>query len=151
SDPKLVAAIPESYVSAGADVIQTNTFGAHRLWLARQGYPHQVDEIKPAADGIAREMSERSGREVFVAGSVSPAVTARQRRQVGAAERRDVLAEQVGALAAAGVDLIILETFGYLDELAEAVAVASGVCDLPIVAQATFADDGRTLGGETPH
>jgi homocysteine S-methyltransferase len=151
SDPKLVAAIHESYVSAGADVIQTNTFGANRLWLAGHGYPDQVEEINRAAAGIAREMSERSGREVFVAGSVSPAVTARQRRQVGAAERQDVLAEQVGALAAAGVDLIILETFGYLDELAEAVAVASGACDLPIVAQATFADDGRTLGGETPH
>ena len=151
SDPKLVAAIHESYVSAGADVIQTNTFGANRLWLAGHGYPDQVEEINRAAVGIAREMSERSGRGVFVAGSVSPAVTARQRRQVGADERRDVLAEQVGALAAAGVDLIVLETFGYLDELAEAVAAASGVCDLPIVAQATFADDGRTLGGETPH
>jgi len=151
SDPKLVAAIHESYVSAGADIIQTNTFGANRLWLAGHGYPDQVEEINRAAVGIAREMSGRSGRAVFVAGSVSPAVTARQRRQVGAAERQDVLAEQVGALAAAGVDLIILETFGYLDELAEAVTVASGVCDLPIVAQATFADDGRTLGGETPH
>ncbi len=150
SDPKLVAAIHESYISAGADVIQTNTFGANRLWLAGHGYPDQVEEINRAAVGIAREMSERSGREVFVAGSVSPAVTARQRRQVGAAERQDVIAEQIRSLAA-GVDLIILETFGYLDELAEAVTAASGVCDLPIVAQATFADDGRTLGGETPH
>ena len=150
SDPKLVAAIHESYISAGADVIQTNTFGANRLWLAGHGYPDQVEEINRAAVGIAREMSERSGREIFVAGSVSPAVTARQRRQVGAAERQDVIAEQIRSLAA-GVDLIILETFGYLDELAEAVTAASGVCDLPIVAQATFADDGRTLGGETPH
>jgi methionine synthase I (cobalamin-dependent)/5,10-methylenetetrahydrofolate reductase len=151
SDPKLVAAIHESYVSAGADVIQTNTFGANRLWLAGHGYPDQVEEINRAAVGVAREMSGRSGREVFVAGSVSPAVTARQRRQVGAAERKDVLAEQIRSLAAAGVDLLILETFGYLDELAEAVAVAAGACDVPIVAQATFADDGRTLGGETPH
>jgi homocysteine S-methyltransferase len=151
SDPKLVAAIHESYISAGADVIQTNTFGANRLWLAGHGYHDQVEEINRAAVGIAREMSERSGREVFVAGSVSPAVTARQRRQAGAAERQDVIAEQIRSLAAAGVDLIILETFGYLDELAEAVTAASGVCDLPIVAQATFADDGRTLGGETPH
>jgi homocysteine S-methyltransferase len=149
SDPKLVAAIHESYISAGADVIQTNTFGANRLWLAGHGYPDQVEAINRAAVGIAREMSERSGREIFVAGSVSPAVTARQRRQVGAAERQDVIAEQIRSLAT-GVDLIILETFGYLDELAEAVTAASGVCDLPIVAQATFADDGRTLGGETP-
>src|SRR5215470_13821319 len=151
SDPKLVAAIHESYVSAGADVIQTNTFGANRLWLAGHGYPDQVEEINRAAVAIAREMSERSGREVFVAGSVSPAVTARQRRQVGAAERQEVIAEQVRSLASAGVDLLILETYGYLDELAEAVTVASDVCDVPIVAQATFADDGRTLGGETPH
>jgi homocysteine S-methyltransferase len=151
SDPKLVAAIHESYISAGADVIQTNTFGANRLWLAGHGYPDQVEEINWAAVGIAREMSERSGREVLVAGSVSPAVTARQRRQIGAAERKDVIAEQVRSLAAAGVDLLVLETFGYLDELAEAVAVAGGLCGVPIVAQATFADDGRTLGGETPH
>ncbi|HUZ39676.1 MAG TPA: bifunctional homocysteine S-methyltransferase/methylenetetrahydrofolate reductase [Streptosporangiaceae bacterium] len=151
SDPKLVAAIHESYLAAGADIIQTNTFGANRLWLAGHGYPDQVEEINRVAVGIAREMSERSGREVFVAGSVSPAVTARRRRQVGAAERRAVLAEQIQVLAASGVDLLILETFGYLDELAEAVAVAVEVCDVPVVAQATFADDGRTLGGETPY
>jgi homocysteine S-methyltransferase len=151
SDPKLVATIHESYVAAGADIIQTNTFGANRLWLADHGYPDKVDEINQAAVRIAREASKRGNREVFVAGAVSPAVTARQRRQIGAAERIDVIMEQVQALAAGGVDLLILETFGYLDELAEAVAVASDVCDVPIVAQATFADDGRTLGGETPH
>jgi methionine synthase I (cobalamin-dependent)/5,10-methylenetetrahydrofolate reductase len=151
SDPKLVATIHESYVAAGADIVQTNTFGANRLWLADHGYPDKVDEINQVAVRIAREASERGHREVFVAGAVSPAVTARQRRQVGAAERIDVIMEQVQALAAGGVDLLILETFGYLDELAEAVAVASDVCDVPIVAQATFADDGRTLGGETPH
>ena len=77
-------------------------------------------------------------------------MTARLRRQVGAAERAEVLAEQVRELASAGADLIILETFGYLDELAEAVTVASAACTLPLVAQATFAEDGRTLGGETP-
>jgi homocysteine S-methyltransferase len=151
SDPKLVAAIHESYVSAGADIIQTNTFGANRLWLADHGYPDKVEEINRTAVAIAREMSERSSRPVFLAGSVSPAVTARQRRQVGAAERKDVIAEQIRALAAEGVDLLILETFGYLDELAEAVMVAADACDIPVVAQATFADDGRTLGGETPH
>ena len=150
SNPRLVATIHESYLSAGADVIETNTFGANRLWLAEHGYPEKSGEINQAAVRIAREAAERSGRQVFVAGAVSPAVTARQRRQVGAAERIDVLREQVEALASAGVDLLILETFGYLDELAEAVAVAGDVCAVPVVAQATFADDGRTLGGETP-
>lgn len=149
SNPRLVATIHESYLSAGADVIETNTFGANRLWLAEHGYPDKAAEINRAAVRIAREAAERSGRQVFVAGAVSPAVTARQRRQVGAAERLEVLREQVEALAGAGVDLLIMETFGYLDELAEAVSVAGEVCSVPVVAQATFADDGRTLGGET--
>ena len=131
-------------------MIQTNTFGANRLWLAGHGCADQVGEINQAAVRIARAARDRAGRPGYVAGSVSPAVTARLRRQVGAAERAEVLAEQVRALATAGADLIILETFGYLDELAEAVTVASAACTLPLVAQATFAEDGRTLGGETP-
>jgi methionine synthase / methylenetetrahydrofolate reductase(NADPH) len=150
SNPGLVGTIHDSYLAAGVDVIQTNTFGANRLWLAGHGCADQAAEINQAAVRIARAAQDRAGRPVYVAGSVSPAVTARLRRQVGAAERAEVLAEQVAALAAAGADLIILETFGYLDELAEAVTVASAACALPLVAQATFAADGRTLGGETP-
>jgi methionine synthase / methylenetetrahydrofolate reductase(NADPH) len=151
SDPVLVSAIHESYLAAGADIIQTNTFGANRLWLGHHGLPEQVDEINRAGVRIAREAQARCDREVLVAGSVSPAVTAPQRRRIGAAERMDVIREQVQALVAGrGVDLVILETFGYLDELVEAVYVASDVCDVPVVAQATFADDAYTLGGETP-
>ena len=86
-----------------------------------------------------------------MAGSVSPAVTAPQRRRVGAAERMEVLREQILALVADGAaDLLILETFGYLDELVEAVSVAASVTSVPLIAQATFADDAHTLGGETP-
>ena len=151
SDPVLVSAIHESYLAAGADIIQTNTFGANRLWLGHHGFPDQVVEINRAGVRIAREAQARCDREVLVAGSVSPAVTAPQRRRVGSAERMDVIREQVRALVdGPGVDLIILETFGYLDELVEAVHVASDVCGVPIVAQATFADDAHTLGGETP-
>ena len=89
---------------------------------------------------------------MLVAGSVSPAVTALQRRRIGSAERMAVLREQIAALVLAGpgVDILILETFGYLDELIEAIGVAGGITDVPIVAQATFADDAHTLGGETP-
>ena len=151
SDPVLVSAIHESYLAAGADIIQTNTFGANRLWLGHHGFTDQVAEINRAGVQIAREAQAQCDREVLVAGSVSPAVTAPQRRRIGSAERMDVLREQVQALVAGpGVDLVILETFGYLDELVEAVHVASGVCRVPIVAQATFADDAHTLGGETP-
>jgi methionine synthase / methylenetetrahydrofolate reductase (NADH) len=151
SDPGLVSTIHESYLSAGADIIQTNTFGANRLWLGDHGFPDQVGEINRAGVRIARAAQEQCEREVWVAGSVSPAVTASQRRRVGSAERTEVIREQVQALVASkGVDLIILETFGYLDELVEAVCAIAGLTDVPVIAQATFADDAYTLGGETP-
>ncbi len=151
SDPGLVSTIHESYLSAGADIIQANTFGANRLWLGDHGFPDKVDEINRAGVRIARAAQDRCDRDVLVAGSVSPAVTALQRRRAGAAERTEVIREQILALIAdQGVDILILETFGYLDELVEAVGVAGDLCDVPIVAQATFADDAHTLGGETP-
>jgi methionine synthase / methylenetetrahydrofolate reductase(NADPH) len=151
SDPGLVATIHDSYLTAGVDIIQANTFGANRLWLADHGFPDKVAEINRAGVRLARSAAERSGRNVLVAGSVSPAVTAPQRRRVGAAERMEVLREQILALVADdAADLLILETFGYLDELVEAVSVAASVTSLPLIAQATFADDAHTLGGETP-
>ena len=151
SDPGLVSTIHESYLSAGADIIQTNTFGANRLWLGDHGVGDKMEEVNRAGVRIARAAQDRCDRDVLVAGSVSPAVTALQRRRVGSAERTEVIRAQIEALlAGAGVDLLILETFGYLDELVEAVGVASSRCDVPIIAQATFADDAHTLGGETP-
>jgi methionine synthase I (cobalamin-dependent)/5,10-methylenetetrahydrofolate reductase len=151
SNPGLVATIHDSYLIAGADIIQANTFGANRLWLADHGFPDKVAEINRAGVRLARSAADRSGRPVLVAGSVSPAVTALQRRRVGAAERMEILREQILALTADdAADLLILETFGYLDELVEAVSVAASVSSLPLIAQATFADDAHTLGGETP-
>jgi len=154
SDPGLVSTIHESYLSAGADIIQVNTFGANRLWLGDHGVGDKVAEINRAGVRIARAAQDRCERDVLVAGSVSPAVTGLQRRRTGSAERTEVLREQIEALLGhgegPGVDILILETFGYLDELVEAVGVASELSDVPIVAQATFADDAHTLGGETP-
>ena len=151
SDPGLVSTIHESYLDAGADIIQTNTFGANRLWLGDHGFPDKVDEINRAGVRIARAAQNQSEREVLVAGSVSPAVTASQRRRVGSAERAEVIREQIRSLVASeGVDLLILETFGYLDELVEAVCAVADLTDVPVIAQATFADDAYTLGGETP-
>jgi methionine synthase / methylenetetrahydrofolate reductase (NADH) len=152
SDPGLVSTIHESYLSAGADIIQTNTFGANRLWLGEHGVGDKVAEINRAGVRIARAAQDRCEREVLVAGSVSPAATALQRRRTGSSERTEVIREQIEALLGPGqaVDILILETFGYLDELAEAVVVASELSDVPVIAQATFADDAHTLGGETP-
>jgi homocysteine S-methyltransferase len=150
SNPGLVSTIHDSYISAGADVILTNTFGASRLRLADQGFGDQVAEINRAGAELARRARDSAGRPVFVAGSVGPAVTPSLRRRVERAERVEALREQVEVLDGSGVDAIILETFGYLEELAEAVAVAAESSALPIIAQATFAADGRTLGGESP-
>jgi methionine synthase / methylenetetrahydrofolate reductase(NADPH) len=150
SNPALVSTIHESYLSAGADIILTNTFGASRLRLAEQGYGGQVSEINLAGLRLAARAREGAGRPVLIAGSVSPAVTASQRRRVTAQQRIAALAEQIEALAAGGADLLILETFGYLEELAEAVTVASQASGAAVIAQATFAADGRTLGGESP-
>ena len=156
SEPGLVETIHDSYLSAGADIIQANTFGANRLWLRDHGFPDKGDEVNRSGVRLARAAASRADRTVLVAGSVSPAVTALQRRRVGSAERMEVLREQILALVAAppdgdrGVDLLILETFGYLDELVEAVSVAVAVTSVPLIAQATFADDAHTLGGETP-
>src|SRR3954452_16821293 len=100
SDPGLVATLHDSYLDAGADIIQTNTFGANRLWLGDHGFPDKVEEINRAGGRIARAAQARCDRAVLVAGSGSPAVTARQRRQVGSAERAEVIGEQIRALLA---------------------------------------------------
>jgi methionine synthase I (cobalamin-dependent)/5,10-methylenetetrahydrofolate reductase len=150
SDPGLVRAIHDSYLAAGADVIQTNTFGGSELRLAVHGLGDLAPEINLAGARIALEARAAATRPVFVAGSVGPAVTVAQRGRVDHGTRSDAIREQVAALVEGGVDLLIFETFGYLTELVEAVRAASTVCGLPLVAQMTFAEDGQTLGGETP-
>jgi methionine synthase / methylenetetrahydrofolate reductase (NADH) len=130
SEPGLVETIHDSYLSAGADIIQANTFGANRLWLGDHGFPDKVDEINRSGVRLARAAASRADRTVLVAGSVSPAVTALQRRRVGSAERMEVLREQIQALVPP--------------------RSAASVTDVPLIVQATFADDAHTLGGETP-
>jgi methionine synthase I (cobalamin-dependent)/5,10-methylenetetrahydrofolate reductase len=147
SNPALVRTIHDSYISAGVDIIQTNTFGASRLRLAEHGYGDRVAEINRAGVRIARQAIP-AGSGVLVAGSVSPTVTVKQRRQVGPAERAAALREQIEALA--GVDVIILETFGYLEELVEAIEIATATTSVPVLAQATFGADARTLSGHPP-
>jgi methionine synthase I (cobalamin-dependent)/5,10-methylenetetrahydrofolate reductase len=150
SKPDAVKTVHDSYVDAGVDLILTNTFGAGRLRLAEHGYPDKVAEINRAAVQLARDAANASGREVFVGGSVAPAVSASQRPRVPAAERIRTVTEQVAALVEAGVDVLVLETFGYLTELTEVVDAVAALTDLPIVAQATFTTDGHTPGGDTP-
>jgi homocysteine S-methyltransferase len=154
SDPGLVRRIHDSYLAAGAGLVQTNTFGAGPLRLELHGLAEQTDPVNAAGVRVAREAVAAAGRVVLVAGSVGPAVTVHQRRRVSRADREAAVSAQVRALVAAGVDLIVLETFGYLEELVEAAGVATDLAGSggpAVLAQATFAADGRTLGGDTPH
>ena len=149
SRPALVRDLHAAYVSAGARILQTNTFGANRLRLAGAGLEDSVSEINIAGARLAREAAQQAGHPVLVAGSVGPAVSAPAVRRVPASAREQTLREQIVALCD-WVDLIILETFGDLESLIQAVEVTTSCSDLPVVAQMTFGDDGRTLRGEDP-
>jgi methionine synthase I (cobalamin-dependent)/5,10-methylenetetrahydrofolate reductase len=151
SRPELVKAIHGAYIAAGADVIETNTFGACRTRLARFGLEDRVAEINAASVRVAREAAAAADHPVLVAGSVGPATPASSRGRISAAVLREAFREQMAALAEGGVDFILLETFGNADELIEAINAAKEAApDLPVVAQMTFMDDGRTLAGESP-
>ena len=146
--PDLVRDLHAAYLAAGADVVQTNTFDANRPRLARAGLQDSVAEINIAGARLAREAIRESGSAALVAGSVGPVMSAAAAR-IPHADREPVLREQI-AILASWVDLIILETFGDTESLAQAASVALAECDLPVIAQLTFGDDGRTLGGEEP-
>src|SRR5205085_3181298 len=146
-----VRSIHRTYIAAGADVIETNTFGASRLRLARYGLGNQSGEINRAGARLAREAREQSAAPgLLVAGSVSPATPGGQGHRLAARELRDAFREQIEGLYDGGVDLLLFETFGNLAELVEAIAVAQSLGEMPLVAQMTFVEDGRTLGGDSP-
>ncbi len=150
-NPDLVRRVHEEYIAAGADIIETNTFGANRLRLAKHGLEAKVRDINFKAARLARDAREISGHPVFVAGAVGP--TGRMLASLGDVRPEDVRAafrEQVEALLEGGVDLIILETLPDLMELREALLAVKAACDLPVIAQMTFGRDGRTMGGEPP-
>jgi len=149
TQPRLVRDLHAAYVSAGADIIQTNTFDANRLRLSRVGLEDSVVELNIAGARLAREAARDSDRTVLVAGSVGPANSATAVSRVPQRMRAEVLREQIAGLVD-WVDLLMLETFGDLDSIVQAVEVALEETDLPIVAQMTFGNDGATLRGEDP-
>jgi methionine synthase I (cobalamin-dependent)/5,10-methylenetetrahydrofolate reductase len=146
--PHLVRDLHAAYLKAGADIVQTNTFDANRWRLGRAGLQDYVAEINIAGARLAREAIQESRPTALVAGSVGPAMNAAAPR-IPHRDREPVLREQIAVLAN-WVDLIILETFGDTESLAQAVTVALAECDLPVIAQLTFDEEGRTLGGEEP-
>ena len=146
--PDVVTGIHAEYAAAGADILIANSFGGNRAKLAHYGLAGAVDELNRRAVELARQAG---GPQLFVGGSVGP--TGRFVEPVGDAgfdEMVAIFAEQIRALASAGADLISFETFLDIRELRAGIIACRDVCDLPIIAQLTFDDGGRTVLGTPP-
>src|SRR5271156_3138433 len=138
SQPDLIRAIHHDYLQAGAEIIETNTFGANSFRLARHSLADEVNEINRAGVRLARDAAKSF--DVWVAGSVGPIGTRIEPLgKTSFAETRQAFREQITALAEGGVDLLIMETFGYLEELHQAMLAVKDVgAKLPVVAQVTI-------------
>ncbi|CAN5379307.1 bifunctional homocysteine S-methyltransferase/methylenetetrahydrofolate reductase [soil metagenome] len=146
--PDLVREVHEEYVAAGAEIIETNTFGATRHKLQPYGLESKLREINIAAVKLAREAA---GDKAYVAGAIGPlGLRLEPFGPTSFDEAREMYKEQVAALLEGGVDLFILETFSELPLIEQAIKAVRELSDLPIVAQMTIQMDGKTLYGDTP-
>ena len=151
SQPDLIRGIHQDYLKAGAEVIETNTFGANSFRLrASTDALTNWWEINRQGREMAREATKSF--DALVAGAVGPlGVRIEPLGKVALAEAREAFRQQIAALNEEGVDLLILETFGYLEELHQAMLAARDVNpDLPVVAQVTIDEDGNCLDGSSP-
>jgi homocysteine S-methyltransferase len=154
SQPELIRGVHHDYLQAGAEIIETNTFGANSFRLARHSLADRVREINLAGAHAAREAAKSF--DVWVAGSIGPlGVRIEPLGKTSFEEARAAFREQAAALVEGGVDLLMLETFGYLEELHQAVLACRDVnaklpVVLPIVAQVTIDEDGNCLDGSNP-
>jgi homocysteine S-methyltransferase len=148
TDPQRVASLHEEYVRAGADVIETNTFGANRIKLRSFGLADQVRDINRAGAQLARKAA---GTKVYVAGAIGPlGLRIEPWGKTAAEEAEAYFKEQAAALIEGGVDLLMLETFRDVNEIVAAIAAVKAVAALPIVAQMTIEDEGNSLDGTPP-
>lgn len=146
--PDLVREVHAEYVKAGADVIETNSFGATRHKLQQYGLESRLREINIAAARLAREAA---GEKAFVAGAIGPlGLRIEPFGPTSFEEARALFREQAEALLEGGVDLFILETFSELPVIEQAIRAVKEICDLPIVAQMTIQDHGKTTFGTAP-
>src|SRR5204863_4344068 len=148
TEPELVSDVHQAYVRAGADVIETNTFGANRIKLGVFGLSDQVHAINLQGAKLARHAARE---HAYVAGAIGPlGIRIEPWGKTGVDEAREFFREQARALADGGVDLFILETFRDLSEIGAAIDAVRSGSDLPIVAQMTTEEDGNTLDGTPP-
>lgn len=152
TNPALVGEIHRAYIEAGAQMIQTNTFGANRYKLARHGLENEVERINSAGVELARRVVWASFKSVLIAGDIGPlGIRLAPFGRVKPDQARAVFSEQISALAAAGVDLLIIETMTDLVEIKEAITAARLTApNLPVIASMTFTRDDRTLLGDSP-
>jgi methionine synthase / methylenetetrahydrofolate reductase(NADPH) len=143
--PEAVVSVHLGFIRAGAELIETNTFGANRRKLSVLLLDDQLDEIVQSGVKLAREAREVSGRPVLIAGAIGP--LGDLEGSSGAENAYEVFAEQARLLEGRGVDLFMVETFFDLGELETAITAVRDVSPLPIVAQLTFDEDAETLAG----
>ena len=148
SQPDLLARLYREYADAGAQVVETNSFGANRVRLARFGLDHQVGEINRRAAQVAKE-AVKSKVDIFVGGSVGPLSLRPADGEFSIDDRRTIFREQISALLEGGCDLIFLETFAALDELLLALGVFQSLSKIPVVTSLAVAEEGRLVSGET--
>src|SRR3989454_10354150 len=150
SQPDLIRGVHHEYLQAGAEIIETNTFGANSFRLARHSMADRVHDINLAGARVAREAAKSF--DVWVAGSVGPlGIRIEPLGKTSFAEARAAFREQIEALNEGGVDLLILETFGYVEELHQAMLAARDVNPkLPIVASVTVDEESNCLDGSDP-
>jgi methionine synthase I (cobalamin-dependent)/5,10-methylenetetrahydrofolate reductase len=148
TQPDLVAEVHQEYVRAGADIVETNTFGANRIKLGSFGMADKLHAINAQGARIARHAARE---QTYVAGAIGPlGIRIEPWGKTGVDEARDYFREQAAALAEGGVDLFVLETFRDLSEICAAIDAVRAVSDKPIVAQMTTEEDGHTLDGTPP-
>jgi methionine synthase / methylenetetrahydrofolate reductase (NADH) len=150
TEPEAVFRVHQAYIEAGAQIIETNTFGANRFKLAPLGLAEEVQRLNSRGVKIAREARESAAREVLIAGSIGPLGLGVQSRHPGDEEILDIFHEQALALEERGVDFYILETFSYIEEILLAVDAIRSFSGLPIVAQLTYSEEGTTYGDVRP-
>lgn len=150
SQPELISGIHREYINAGAEIVETNSFGANRVRLETYNLADKVRQINQRAARLVQEARDVTGKHVFIAGAVGPTGRPLQAPdEQRLRELRAIFREQIEALQEGGADLLILETFSSLAELRQAVLAAQEVGGLPIVAQMSFYEDGHTLSGQS--
>ncbi|HMK28588.1 MAG TPA: bifunctional homocysteine S-methyltransferase/methylenetetrahydrofolate reductase [Terriglobales bacterium] len=149
SQPEMIREVHQSYLQAGAEIVETNTFGGNSFRLSRYSLGDKVRDINLAGARVAREAAKSF--DAYVAGSVGPlGVRIEPLGKISLAEARESFAQQIAGLVEGGVDLLILETFGYLEELHQALLAARDVNPkIPVVAQVTIDEEGVCLDGST--